>query len=537
MIAQNYVHSFRISLLLLSLFTLSQIKAQTTIGNLKYTFSGSEATVTGYVSIPSSGALTIPSVVTYSGKTYNVTKLGTYAFRNCTTLKSVQMPSITQIGTQAFANCTNLKKVGDLPKINVIGISAFFNCSSLEEIGNILSCKQIRYTAFYGTALRKLEIPSSLEFIENYCFRTQLYPTVFIIKYTGAPEVFDGWAQTDYNSMGYPFPFGNMFYRTSGDPQNGCRVICPMGMASYFIYAWNITDVMVYSPVVLNKAYDGFTTFSFNSQDAYYGYNVGGAGKIDVFDFNYAMTKEDCLNPSKLSLIDKYIDYSEYGLTYDESVFPYKAYMMEECYVEEGSNDQIGICRIKTFSSKTGTSNGMVGIDNGRGVMLHGPAINDTIYVPVALYQNPNIELYDSSSPYYWTEIDSITYQTRIRDTNFVPGNGTAPAEESGGKKNYYFYHGGTVNGRVWPQGFYACDGKTVVAKGKAYLSIDKNWAANCKYFNFTVEESDNTATDIKVVWSRKELEGWYTLQGVRLNSRPTQPGMYINNGKKVIVK
>ena len=30
---------------------------------------------------------------------------------------------------------------------------------------------------------------------------------------------------------------------------------------------------------------------------------------------------------------------------------------------------------------------------------------------------------------------------------------------------------------------------------------------------------------------------GWYTLQGLKLNKRPTKPGVYILNGKKVIIK
>ena len=32
-------------------------------------------------------------------------------------------------------------------------------------------------------------------------------------------------------------------------------------------------------------------------------------------------------------------------------------------------------------------------------------------------------------------------------------------------------------------------------------------------------------------------MENWYTLDGVRLSGKPTKKGMYINNGKKVIVK
>ena len=32
-------------------------------------------------------------------------------------------------------------------------------------------------------------------------------------------------------------------------------------------------------------------------------------------------------------------------------------------------------------------------------------------------------------------------------------------------------------------------------------------------------------------------FDGWYTLDGVRLDSKPTQKGVYINNGKKVAIK
>ena len=32
-------------------------------------------------------------------------------------------------------------------------------------------------------------------------------------------------------------------------------------------------------------------------------------------------------------------------------------------------------------------------------------------------------------------------------------------------------------------------------------------------------------------------FDGWYTLNGVRLNGKPTKKGIYINNGKKVAIK
>lgn len=33
------------------------------------------------------------------------------------------------------------------------------------------------------------------------------------------------------------------------------------------------------------------------------------------------------------------------------------------------------------------------------------------------------------------------------------------------------------------------------------------------------------------------DRDAWYTLEGVQLNGKPTRKGIYVNNGKKVIIK
>ena len=57
----------------------------------------------------------------------------------------------------------------------------------------------------------------------------------------------------------------------------------------------------------------------------------------------------------------------------------------------------------------------------------------------------------------------------------------------------------------------------------------------------FYFEEIDGTATAIKSVNAEnlngKSAEGMYNLNGMKLNSVPTQKGVYIQNGKKVIIK
>ena len=52
------------------------------------------------------GAVVIPSEVTYGGEKYSVTSIGTYAFYHCSGLTSVTIPnSVTSIGTSAFEGC------------------------------------------------------------------------------------------------------------------------------------------------------------------------------------------------------------------------------------------------------------------------------------------------------------------------------------------------------------------------------------------------------------------------------------------------
>ncbi|MGX8690756.1 MAG: hypothetical protein ACSW76_08955, partial [Bacteroidaceae bacterium] len=42
---------------------------------------------------------------------------------------------------------------------------------------------------------------------------------------------------------------------------------------------------------------------------------------------------------------------------------------------------------------------------------------------------------------------------------------------------------------------------------------------------------------EIDTVTGEISFEGWYTLQGVKLDAEPTEPGIYINNGKTVSIQ
>ena len=55
-----------------------------------------------------------------------------------------------------------------------------------------------------------------------------------------------------------------------------------------------------------------------------------------------------------------------------------------------------------------------------------------------------------------------------------------------------------------------------------------------------TVEEADGSTTAISEITAEGvavAAEGWYTIDGIKLQGVPTQKGVYINNGKKIVVK
>jgi hypothetical protein len=74
----------------------------------------------------------------------------------------------------------------------------------------------------------------------------------------------------------------------------------------------------------------------------------------------------------------------------------------------------------------------------------------------------------------------------------------------------------------------------------RGYLDLTGN-AAGSRAIIF-IEEPDGTTTAIQAVTGDKigsdvKADGWYTIGGMKLQGAPTQKGIYINNGKKIVVK
>ncbi len=159
------------------------------VDGIYYLINGSEATVTyegedSWANESSySGAVTIPSTVTYDGTTYSVTTIGESAFLNCSRLTSVTIPnSVSSIGECAFEGCSGLTSVTIPYSVTSIGDGAFHGCSGLTSIivesGNPVydsrdNCNAIietvSNTLIYGS--NNTVIPNSVTIIGDYAFR------------------------------------------------------------------------------------------------------------------------------------------------------------------------------------------------------------------------------------------------------------------------------------------------------------------------------------------------------------------------------
>ena len=96
-------------------------------------------------------------------------------------------------------------------------------------------------------------------------------------------------------------------------------------------------------------------------------------------------------------------------------------------------------------------------------------------------------------------------------------------------------------NGKQSTLGFYrvANNDDSNLAANKAYLHIPVSSPA--KFYVIEGLFDDNTTTDITNISNANHFAGeegvYYTLTGIRLNGRPTHAGIYVLNGKKVIIK
>lgn len=176
------------------------------------------------------GAITIPSSVTFSGVTYSVTTIGKDAFRECSGVTSVTIPkSVTEVMYNAFYNtqwyknqpdgvmylgdcCLGIKGANPTGAINIkngtrlIANTAFSVCNKITDVTIPNTVTHIGTEAFYACRkLTKLPLPESLISIGAYAFQecSGLTDITFpnSVSYIGAFAIYNCTGLTSIQSL------------------------------------------------------------------------------------------------------------------------------------------------------------------------------------------------------------------------------------------------------------------------------------------------------------------------------------------------
>ena len=101
-----------------------------------------------------------------------VTVLGQNAFKGCSSLESIQLPSyLTTIQKEAFVGCESLKSVTIYNKVTSIAEKAFYECANIETLTMSTAITTIGDYAFYGCAkLKAVSLPVALTTIGKHAF-------------------------------------------------------------------------------------------------------------------------------------------------------------------------------------------------------------------------------------------------------------------------------------------------------------------------------------------------------------------------------
>lgn len=160
-------------------------KSYFAVDDLQYSINPDQISVTvTFHTVPIAGSIEIPSTVTYDKTTYEVTSIGSFAFRNCHELTSIKFPSgITSIGDFAFLWCNALREVTIPLAVSSFGIGVFASCNELthfimddnhplfSQIDGVLFTKNYEtIVAFPKAKVTDYTIPDCVKMIGNGAF-------------------------------------------------------------------------------------------------------------------------------------------------------------------------------------------------------------------------------------------------------------------------------------------------------------------------------------------------------------------------------
>ena len=424
---------------------------------------------------------TIKGIPGQPGAWDNITKIGENAFNQCTALTTIKLPAeLKTIDAQAFRTCINLATVDYGTKVETIGDGAFWYTRALKKFFFKGSVKTLGADAFRESGLTCVHLKGDMT------IGKEAFMDCTSLKYVEFPATSSATQPLTYVAEG-------MFA--------GCTSLPFITLPS------TVTEIKT-------KAFDGCSSLKY--------VNILAASPATLGANAFPTTAGVYVKPSKLSAYQANAAWNVYSPkdTYEQTLatkyasfdhdFPVsfvaknghealEAYVGPSTYrVTQPTKVQKILKMIKVTSTAA-----------NEGVLLKGEVGR------------------------------TYTYQIAETDPGLYTGNRvigvredtTLVQTESDGKSNWV----------LQPDYKLHLVSNGTIKSGRAYVHEtndgDTSFGAKGIYLSFALNEENNT-TGIDSVENKKadEENVYYTLSGVRVIN-PTEKGVYIKNGKKVIIR
>ncbi len=523
----------------------------------------------------------------------SVTSIGRSAFYNCSSLTSITIPnSVTSIGSYAFQSCSSLTSIEIPNSVTSIYSYTFSGCSSLTSITIGKSVKNIYQKAFEKcknltdvTCLAK-EVPStnSDAFNESYIEYATLHVPEGSVAAYKAKAPWSGFkefvliAETKYTLT---YQLDGEEYKTYQLAENDA--ITPESAPTkegYTFSGWSeipatmpAKDLTVTGTFTINKykltykvddtTYKTYeieygSSLTPESAPTKKGYTFSGWSEIPATmpAKDLTVTGTFIINKYKLTYKVDDTTYKTYEVEYGSSLTPepaptkdgyiflgwstIPATMPAENLTITGNFEEITTEDVITLTEKgKGQSTwcskydlNFKGVEGIKAYTATGYNVNTGLIMLTRIYDVPagtGIMLIGNPDEYKIPHTVSETYYSNM----FVGVlEATTVPETSGDYVNYYLSAG------AQGVGFYRVNGSVSLKANRAYLPARKTLPGSASTRGFIGFEfsDDTTALDsAPAAIPSAAPDVYYNLQGQRVD-KPTK-GLYIKNGKKVIVK
>ena len=156
----------------------------------------------------------------------------------------------------------------------------------------------------------------------------------------------------------------------------------------------------------------------------------------------------------------------------------------------------------------------------------------------ITVYVNVDNAGWKSVNFWAWEDMSGENFTT----TGKWPGDAVTATKTIDGKKWYYKTYRIAKRDNMISFVFNTNSGNTQTInvydlKKDTYIEISDEKDSQKHYTIKDVTDQISTGINIQTVDNTRISTIWYDMQGRRYNHRPTQPGVYINGGKKIMIR